>query len=266
VSDVPAHATTAATAGADAPAEALRAPTTAVIRESSSTREVASVAEAPPMAMGPGVEQAPPAATPIEAGMMALAVGAGSIASHPHSRAFMDRVEAFLGRMTVGNSVWQWISSRIWLPIAFKSGIRFKKIDAETFHAVLPFKRFNRNWYNAMAGASLLANSEIAGGMYLWGRLGGDYTVVCKSLSYRFLRPCFGPALYRVKPKQDLDTLVKGGGEFNIDIDLDVVQQIVPGKHDVERRVGVSHATFHITPKAHHKRKRERRKARAARR
>lgn len=198
--------------------------------------------------------------TPVEAGIAVLATGAGAIASHPHSRAFMDRVEAFIARMTVKSGMWRWLSSRIWLPIAFRSGIRFKKVDANTFHAVLPFKRFNRNWYNAMAGASLLANSEIAGGMYLWGRVGGDYTVVCKNLTYKFLRPCFGPALYRVKPRQDLDALVAKGGEFNIDIDLEVVQQIVPGKHAAERRVGVSQAVFHVTPKRHHKSKAERKR------
>lgn len=213
--------------------------------------------EAP--ALTPSVMDTP--VTPVEAGVMALAVGAGSIASHPHSRAFIDKVEALIARMTVHNGAWRWLCSRIWLPMAFKSGIRFKKIDAHTFHAVLPFKRFNRNWYNAMAGASLLANSEIAGGMYLWGRVGGDYTVVCKNLSYKFLRPCFGPALYRVKPRQDLDALLAVGGEFNIDVDLEVVQQIVPGKHHAERRVGVSHAIFHVTPKHHHKSKRERKKA-----
>ena len=50
----------------------------------------------------------------------------------------------------------------IWLPYAFRSGIRMKRLGETEFTAELPFRRFNRNWYNAMAGASLLANSEIA--------------------------------------------------------------------------------------------------------
>ena len=68
-----------------------------------------------------------------------------------------------------------------------------KQINTDTFSAVLPFRRFNRNWYRAMAGGALLANSEIAGGMYVFGVCGGDYTVVCKNLNYTFLRPCLGP-------------------------------------------------------------------------
>ncbi|XOV75629.1 MAG: hypothetical protein ACFHWZ_00920 [Phycisphaerales bacterium] len=54
---------------------------------------------------------------------------------------------------------------------------------------ILPFRRFNKNWYNAMAGAALLGNSEVAGGMYIFQKAGKDYTVVCKELHYKFLRP-----------------------------------------------------------------------------
>ena len=64
-----------------------------------------------------------------------------------------------------------------------------KVVDVNTFAAYLPFRRFNRNWYRAMAGGALLANSEIAGGMYVFGVCGADYTVVCKNLNYTFLRP-----------------------------------------------------------------------------
>ena len=39
-----------------------------------------------------------------------------------------------------------------------------------------------------MAGAALLGNTEIAGGNYVFKVCGGDYTVVCKNLEYRFLR------------------------------------------------------------------------------
>src|SRR5258705_9428121 len=75
-----------------------------------------------------------------------------------------------------------------------------KEVDANTFaaRAILPFRRFNRNWYRAMAGGALLANSEIAGGGYVFGLCGADYTVLCKQLNYTFLRPCFGPAGFRM--------------------------------------------------------------------
>ena len=38
-----------------------------------------------------------------------------------------------------------------------------------------------------MAGAALLGNSEVAGGMFLFAELGTDYEVVCKKMEYKFL-------------------------------------------------------------------------------
>ncbi len=196
-------------------------------------------------------------------------------------RSFGERVEAFVSKLSTRNNFWHRVCSMIWLPYAFKSGIKMKRVDAKTFTAVLPFRRFNRNWYNAMAGASLLANSEIAGGMYVFTAAGEDYTVVCKELTYRFLRPCFGPAVYRITPQADLEALVASGAEFNIEIQLDIYQGLTlpgkgkkdapppaatpptalpapgPGAEDTatksrEKRVGRCFATFHVTPKALH--------------
>lgn len=161
----------------------------------------------------------------------------------------------------------------IWLPYAFRSGIRMKRLDETTFAAELPFRRFNRNWYNAMAGAALLGNSEIAGGMYIFGICGGDYSVVCKELNYKFLRPCFGPALYKITPKEDLPALIASGEEFNVAVDMEIVQQAVLPKAmgrmakdrkksliaklaEKERRVGRCTAIFHVTPHVHNKAKR----------
>ncbi len=169
-------------------------------------------------------------------------------------RSFFDRVDSFVSRLSTRNHFWQRVCSLIWMPYTFKSGIRMKRVDAHTFSAVLPFRRFNRNWYNAMAGAALLGNSEIAGGTYLFGLCGGDYTVVCKELEYKFLRPCHGPALYRITPRQDVKALIAAGGEFNVTLDLNIVQMIAK-RADKERRVGRCVATFHVTPKAHQQRK-----------
>jgi hypothetical protein len=186
----------------------------------------------------------------------------GAVARRHRGRTFSERVEAWLSRLSTKNNFLHRIFSLIWLPFAFRSGIKMKRVDAKTFTAILPFKRFNRNWYNAMAGAALLGNSEIAGGMYVFGECGGDYTVVCKNLEYKFLRPCFGPAIYRIMPREDLKGLMATGHEFNITIDMDVMQQIIkPG--DRERRVGRCTAIFHVTPKVHHKK--ERQKAREER-
>lgn len=164
-------------------------------------------------------------------------------------RTLLDRLDMFGSRLSTKSNFWHRLFSMIWLPYAFRSGIRMKRIDANTFSAILPFKRINRNWYNAMAGAALLANSEIAGGMYLFSFCGGGYTVVCKELTYKFLRPCHGPALYKITPRDDVKALMAIGGEFNSTLDLDIVQQFSKGGK--ERRVGRCSATFHVTPKAH---------------
>jgi hypothetical protein len=169
-----------------------------------------------------------------------------------------DKIEAFISRLSVRDTFWQRICSLIWLPYAFFSGIRMKAIDAQTYAAVLPFRRFNRNWYHAMAGGALLANSEIAGGMYVFGICGGDYTVVCKQLNYTFLRPCFGPALYKMTPRENLKELIATKTEFNISLDMEILQQVNrPGQRD--KRIGRCEAIFHVTPKIHHKAKKARR-------
>ena len=176
---------------------------------------------------------------------------------------FMGWLEASISKLSTRNNFWHRVCSLIWLPYAFKSGIQMKRLDASTFTAVLPFKRFNRNWYNAMAGASLLANSEIAGGMYLFAEVGGEYTVVCKELNYKFLRPCFGPAIYKVSQAPDIKHLVSVGGEFNVDLELDILQQRLPipgrAKPPRDMRVGKCHVTFHVTPKVMHEEKEKRR-------
>ena len=165
-------------------------------------------------------------------------------------RTLLDRVEAFISRLSTRNNFWHRVCSLIWLPYAFRSGIVMKRLDDQTFQAVLPFRKFNRNWYNAMAGAALLGNSEIAGGMYVFGICGGDYTVVCKKLEYRFLRPCLGPAVYKIKPREDTASLLESGSEFDIEIQMDIYQAITrPGEK--EKRVGRSVAVFHATPKQH---------------
>jgi acyl-coenzyme A thioesterase PaaI-like protein len=175
-------------------------------------------------------------------------------------KGIIDRIEAFISRLSMRDNFWHSVCSLIWLPLAFFSGIKMKQLSAETFAAYLPFRRFNRNWYRAMAGGALLANSEIAGGMYVFGICGGDYTVVCKNLNYTFLRPCFGPAVYRMKAREDMHALLAAGSEFNITVDLEILQQAA--RHgEKDKRVGRCEATFHVTPKVHHKEKKLRKKA-----
>ena len=169
-----------------------------------------------------------------------------------------QRCERFISRLSTRNNFWHKVCSLIWLPYAFRSGITMKRIDSKRFTAVLPFKRVNRNWYNAMAGAALLGNSEVAAGMYLFAECGSDYTVVCKEMRYKFLRPCLGPAVYDVVNTEDVKNRIEEGGEFNIDLELEIRQQLP--KKGRDRRVGRCYITFHCTPKTHMRERRQRKK------
>jgi acyl-coenzyme A thioesterase PaaI-like protein len=170
-----------------------------------------------------------------------------------------DRLEQFVSKLSVRDNFWHRICSFVWLPYAFFSGIKMNPITPDTFAAVLPFRRFNRNWYRAMAGGALLANSEIAGGMYVFGICGADYMVVCKHLEYTFLRPCLGPAVYKMTPRENIRELLVSRDEFNVTLDLEILQQVThPEERD--KRVGRCQATFHVTPKAKVKAKLARRK------
>jgi hypothetical protein len=186
--------------------------------------------------------------------------------TRPRTR--LERLEAWLSRLSIKNNFWHSIFSLVWLPYAFRSGIRMsglRKLSTERFTAILPFRRVNRNFYDAMAGAALLGNSEVAAGMYLFTVCGGDYTVVCKEMQYRFLRPCFGPAVYRVVKSEDVEEKVKKGGEFNIALELEIYQQkIVAGRDEI--LVGRCHITFHCTPKDMVRARAELRRARVEKR
>lgn len=165
---------------------------------------------------------------------------------------WLDQIEAFISKLSVRDNFWHRICSLIWLPYAYFSGIRMKQMDSQTYQAILPFSRFNRNWYRAMAGAALLGNSEIAGGMYVFGVCGAAYTVVCKEMEYKFLRPCLGPAVYKIRPREKVLELVSKCVEFNLTLDMDIFQQVSkPGEKD--RRVGRCMITFHVTPKKQHR-------------
>jgi hypothetical protein len=165
---------------------------------------------------------------------------------------WLDPIEAFISSLSVRDNFWHRICSFIWLPYAYFSGIRMTQVDELTYQAILPFSRFNRNWYRAMAGAALLGNSEIAGGMYVFGVCGSNYSVVCKHLEYKFLRPCLGPAIYKMKPREDIKALIGTGEEFNLTLDMEVLQQVYKlGEKD--RRVGKCAVTFHVTPRQQHK-------------
>jgi len=210
--------------------------------------------------VGPVADRAT-TAIPVEGtGTGAVASASTRRAVAPHRRTIVERLEAFVSRLSTRNNFWHKVCSCIWLPYAFRSGITMKQLGADRFAAVLPFRRFNRNWYNAMAGAALLGNSEVAAGMYLFSTCGSDYIVVCKELKYRFLRPCHGPAVYRVVKSDEIERRIAEGGEFNVDLEMEITQQV---KQDGrELRVGRCSITFHCTPKAMMKDREARRRQR----
>ena len=113
-----------------------------------------------------------------------------------------------------------------------------------------------------MAGAALLGNSEVAAGMFLFSEVGSDYIVVCKQMHYRFLRPCLGPAVYHIVNNEDVHEKVEAGGEYNIDLEMEIRQQLK--KKGKELRVGRCNITFHCTPKAMLRERKARRLARDA--
>lgn len=166
---------------------------------------------------------------------------------NPFKRLWL-RAERKLSELSTKSNFWHRILAFIFLPLAYRSGIKFKDVAKDSASIVLPFRRFNKNWYRAMAGAALLGNSEVAGGMYVFGKVGVKYTVVCKDMSYRFLRPCFGPAVYKIDPREDIEALVATGEEFNVTLDMTIVQAVFK-KDEKERRVGSCVITFHVTPK-----------------
>ena len=166
---------------------------------------------------------------------------------------FLKKVETFIGKLSTKNNFWNKVCSLIWLPFAFSSGLRMTKEDDV---AILPFRRFNKNWYNAMAGAILLGNSEIAGGTYVFKKTKGLYRVVCKKLEYRFLLPCIGPAIYKMTPREDIEKLISVGNEFNIDLDM-TIHQLMYAPNEKQRRVGKCTITFHATPIALKNKKRK---------
>ena len=178
-------------------------------------------------------------------------------------RSLYQRFDDYISRLSTRNNFWHRVCSLIWLPFAWKSGITMKRLGSDRFAAILPFKRVNRNWYNAMAGAALLGNSEVAAGMFLFSECGSDYAVVCKDMHYKFLRPCLGPAVYRIADGEGtsvrIKELIEEGGEFNVDLQLEVTQIIKDKGRQI--RVGRCNLTFHCTPKTMVRQRRNRRRS-----
>jgi len=155
-------------------------------------------------------------------------------------------LEAKLSKLCFENNFWYKVLTTIYLPLAGKSNMKLGEWKGDVYEAVLPFKRFNKNWYNAMAGAAVLANTEVAGGMAIFKLVGEKYTVVCKELSYKFRLPCHSDATYRVKIIDDIHSLMKTKPEFNLRMEIDVLAEM----KNKMRKIGSSTVTFHVAAKS----------------
>jgi hypothetical protein len=64
-----------------------------------------------------------------------------------------------------------------------------------------------------------------------------------------------------MNPRENVHELVAVGGEFNVTVDMDILQQ-ASRLGEKDKRVGQCVATFHVTPKVQHKTKRQRNRGR----
>jgi hypothetical protein len=55
--------------------------------------------------------------------------------------------------------------------------------------------------------------------------------------------------VYRCEPQEDLEPLVASGDEFNVTVDITVLQAVVKGG-EKEKKVGLCTAEFHVAPKS----------------
>ncbi|MDA7506049.1 hypothetical protein N9F44_00470 [Akkermansiaceae bacterium] len=156
------------------------------------------------------------------------------------------KVEQRLSNLCFNNNFWYKVLTTIYLPLAAKSKMMLGKQVGDVYETTLPFKRFNKNWYDAMAGAALLANTEVAGGMAIFKQVGEKYTVVCKEMHYKFRLPCQTDAIYRVKVLDDVKKLMRIKPEFNVLMQIDVMAEI----KNKMRKIGSSTITFHVAAKS----------------
>lgn len=187
-----------------------------------------------------------------KSGIRALTIRSAAAAAARYwawSDANYDWLDKRMTRMAIFNPFWRRILSFFWMPFAYQSGLRFIRRDGDTLHALLPFRRPNRNWYGDMAGAALLGNAELAAGMALFQECGADCVITCRRMNFDFKGSCTGPALYVARTKTDIAKKLDAGRPFECDVEMDVHQcnrhSTLPGR----KKVGHCDMTFSVTQK-----------------
>ena len=159
------------------------------------------------------------------------------------------RLEGWLNRVLLQWSrksiFWYRFGLLLKLPLGFHSGIREVENGQADLAMLLPFRRFNRNWYGAVAGGSLLANVEIAAGTYLLQKYGSRAVIVCKEVSYKFLRPCFTHVVYYIRRQPEAELLKPEAEEFNVTLAVTIAEWS-PRDGKRKRRIGKCTIAFHV--------------------
>jgi hypothetical protein len=160
--------------------------------------------------------------------------------------ALPPKLEARLNRLSMSNGLFQRLLGFFFMPFISRSGLRVN-YSPDNFYAYLPNKRFNLNWYGTMAGASILGNSELAAGSYLFMLTNGNYRMICKQLKFRFLLPSTDPVIFKAFiDHEELQKQLTKGGRFTIDMDIKLFRAV--SKSETGKRIGSGTISFHAWP------------------
>lgn len=155
------------------------------------------------------------------------------------------RLERALNRATIRSPALRWLLSLIFLPLAWRFGMRINYSD-ENFFVEVPHKKLVRNTYGTVGGAALLANLELAAGSYLFMRTDGGHRIVCRNVSYRFILPSKNGLHFKVEPiNEDLEASIQAGKPFNTSLKVNVFSR---GKQAGKpgRCIGRGEVQFHL--------------------
>ena len=156
------------------------------------------------------------------------------------------KLEKYFNRLSMKSGFFNRLLSFFYMPFVFKSGLKINFVEND-YYAILPKKRFNKNWYGTMAGGPILGNSELAAGSYLFMLSKGEYRMICTHLNYRFLLPSLDSVMYKAfVDLEELASKIKTGEKFNIDMTIKVFR--LKNKDNAGRRIGSGSISFHVWP------------------
>lgn len=154
--------------------------------------------------------------------------------------------EIRLNKLTMKSAVANRVLALIFMPFIARSGLKVN-YDPADFYAYLPKQRFNINWYGTVSGASILGNSELAAGAYLFMQTQGEYRMVCTHLDYHFLLPSTDAVIFKVDLDQaELEEKMAAGGKFMMDLTIKLYR--ATSKINTGKRIGSGKISFKVWP------------------